>query len=334
MKTVQLSGIGNALVDIEYRVSEQELQSFGVDKGSMTLTDPARRAEILRALGGREAHRSSGGSAANSVIAFAQFGGRAAYVSILGDDADGRHYAQEFEALGIHLAAPRIGGLETGTCVVFVTPDAERTLNTTLAANLAFTREQIDEDLIARSEWIYIEGYKLTDDAGVEAADMAAFYAKKHGTHLAVSCSDGFIVDVFGDQLRHLLAKASMVFCNDREACALAGEDKAMAAYAVLADRYPNVAVTMGDRGSRVSWFGERVDIPAYAVTPVDTIGAGDMYAGAYLYAALHGHRPDYAGRLASYAAAQVVTQYGPRLRTSHIDVRDTILVSKDTVHP
>jgi len=328
LKNIQLTGIGNALVDIEYRVTDAELLAFGVDKGSMTLTDPGRRAEILAQLAGREPHKSSGGSAANSIIAFSQFGGSAAYCSILGLDADGEHYASEFRELGIHLEAPLGSGLETGTCVVFVTPDAERTLNTTLAANLEFTRRHINEELIKRSEWVYIEGYKLTDDNGAEAADMVAFYAKKHDTRLAVSCSDGFIVEVFGDRLRDVLRHADLVFGNEREATLLAQEETPQEAFKALAARHPNVVVTMGDRGSLVRWYDVDAAIPAYKTNLVDTIGAGDMYAGAFLYGVLHRHSPEYAGRLASYASAQVVAQYGPRLKASHIDVRDSILVA------
>lgn len=332
LKTLQLTGIGNALVDIEYRVTDDELRSFGVDKGAMTLTEPERRAEILAQLSDREAHKSSGGSAANSIIAFSQFGGSAAYCSILGHDSDGEHYASEFRDLGIHLEAPLVSGLETGTCVVFVSPDAERTLNTTLAANLAFSRRHINEELIKRSEWVYIEGYKLTDDNGAEAADMVAFYAKKHDTRLAVSCSDGFIVDVFGDRLRDILRHADLVFGNEREAASLAGEATPHEAFRALASRYPNVVVTMGDKGSLVRWCGIEAEIPAYQADLVDTIGAGDMYAGAFLYGVLHRHHPEYAGRLASYASAQVVAQYGPRLKASHIEVRDSILSTSPQV--
>jgi len=328
LKNIQLTGIGNALVDIEYRVTDAELRAFGVDKGAMTLTDPDRRAEILAQLQDREAHKSSGGSAANSIIAFSQFGGAAAYCSILGLDADGEHYSSEFRELGIHLEVPLGSGLETGTCVVFVTPDAERTLNTTLAANLEFSRRHINEELIRRSEWVYIEGYKLTDDNGAEAADMVAFYAKKHDTRLAVSCSDGFIVEVFGDRLRDVLRHADLVFGNEREATLLSQEGTPHDAFKALSAQYNNVVVTMGDQGSLVRWYDVEAQIPAYKTNLVDTIGAGDMYAGAFLYGVLHRHHPEYAGRLASYASAQVVAQYGPRLKVSHIDVRDTILVS------
>lgn len=328
MNTILLTGIGNALVDIEAQVTEEELQSFGVSKGAMTLTDAAVQSSMLVQLGDRTLHRSSGGSAANTIIAFAQFGGSASYCSLLGNDHFGAFYAKEFSELNIHLEADMITGSPTGTCLVLITPDSERTLNTTLGANVDFNPRNINEELIKRSEWIYIEGYKLTDDNGAEAADMAAFYAAKHRRNIAVSCSDGFIVDVFGDRLRSLLKSASLVFCNEREACALADEESADQAFAALSSRHKNVVVTKGAEGSLIAWNGHSVSIPAYTIQPVDATGAGDMFAGAFLYGALHRYHPEHAGRLASYASAQVVGQFGARLKTSHIDVRDLILSS------
>ncbi|MEY3385726.1 MAG: hypothetical protein RIR53_537 [Bacteroidota bacterium] len=327
-----LSGIGNALVDLEYRVTEDELATFGVQKGAMTLTDADRQREIIAQLGQRDVHRCSGGSAANSIIAFAQFGGKGAYCSVLGGDHYGDFYASEFRELGIELSAASIKGETTGTCLVMITPDSERTLNTTLAVNAAFDRTHIREDVIRSSEWIYIEGYKLTDDNGAEAVDLALFHARKHGTSVAVSCSDGFIVDVFGDRLRSVLAHADLVFCNEREATALAGAEDGDEAFAALSSRFRNVVVTKGAEGSRVLWNGTTASAAAYAVTPVDATGAGDMYAGAFLYGVLHRYHPEYAARLASYASAQVVAQYGARLKASHIEVRDTILSSAQTL--
>lgn len=313
-------------MDVEVIVTEDELRSFGVDKGSMTLTDAARRAEFLRAFEGRDLHQSSGGSAANTMIAFAQFGGTGAYCSLLGSDERGSFYANEFKALGVHLEADRIHGEQTGTCLVMITPDAERTLNTTLAVNAEFSKQNINEELIKRSEWIYLEGYKLTDDNGAEAMDMAAFYARKHDTHIAVTCSDGFIVDVFGDRLRSVLRHASLIFANEREATALAQVEDPREAFRALSLDHANVVVTMGDKGSTIKWNGHVAEIPSYDIVPVDATGAGDMYAGAFLYGVLHRHHLEHAGRLASYAAAQVVSQFGARLKASHIDVRDAVL--------
>lgn len=332
MKHIHLAGVGNALVDIEYRVTDEELVSFELTKGAMMLTDADRQHAMIAALGERNAHRSSGGSAANTIIAYAQFGGRAAYCSLLGRDSMGEFYASEFRDLGIVLEAELIPGGTTGTCLVMITPDSERTLNTTLAVNTEFTRANINEDLIKASEWIYIEGYKLTDDNGAEAVDMALFYAKKHDTNVAVSCSDGFIVDVFGDRLRPLLDRAHLVFCNEREATSLAQVEHGHEAFDALASKYPNVVVTMGPHGSRIAWNAHRCEVPAYAIQAVDATGAGDMYAGAFLYGVLHRHHPEHAGRLASYASAQVVAQYGARLKTSHIEVRDTILRTAETL--
>lgn len=332
MKNILLTGIGNALVDLEYRVSDDELQRFGVTKGAMTLTETERQHEMIAALGDREAHRCSGGSAANTLIAFAQFGGTGAYCSLLGDDHFGAFYAREFRDLGIVLAADQVQGASTGSCLVLITPDSERTLNTTLAVNTEFSRANINEDLVKSSEWIYIEGYKLTDDNGAEAVDMAAFYAKKHGTNIAVSCSDGFIIDVFGDRLRSVLKHADLIFCNEREGTSLAGAGSVDEAYRELVDVYPNVVLTAGPHGSRVRWNGRDVEIPAYKVDPVDTTGAGDMYAGAFLYGVLHRHHPEHAGRLASYASAKVVAQYGARLKADHIEVRDSVLTSAPTL--
>jgi len=325
---IQLMGIGNALVDIEYRVTDEELLAFGVDKGSMTLTDPARQHEMITALGERDAHRSSGGSVANSIIAYAQFGGSAAFSSLLGKDTFGEFYASEFNDLGIHLSADAVSGDTTGTCLVLITPDSERTLNTTLAVNTNFSRDHINEDVVKSSEWLFIEGYKLTDESGAEAVDMAAYYARKHGTHIAVSCSDKFIVDVFGDRLKEILKHTDLIFCNEVEAKALADEETLDEAAKALQSRMSNVVVTMGDKGSRIKWNGRTCDVPAYSVDLVDTTGAGDMYAGAFLYGVLHRHSPEHAGRLASYASAKVVSQYGARLKASHIEVRDSVLSS------
>lgn len=326
MKNILLTGLGNALVDIEYRVSEEELAAFGVDKGAMTLTDAARQQEMISALQSRDAHRCSGGSAANTIIAFAQFGGKAAYTSILGADHYGEFYASEFRDMDIVLSADLVPGETTGSCLVLITPDSERTLNTTLAVNQHYSRSHVSEDIIRQSQWIYIEGYKLTDVNGTEAVDAALFYAKKHGTHVAVSCSDGFIVDVFGDRLRDVLKRTDLVFANEREAASLAHEEHVDDAYRKLSSDFSHVVVTKGAHGSRVLFNGIEASVPAYAVDAVDATGAGDMYAGAFLYGVLHGHHPEHAARLASYASAQVVAQFGARLKASHIEVRDTIL--------
>lgn len=326
MKDIRLIGVGNALVDIEYKISEELLHQLEVTKGAMALIDVERRTEIAKKLKNLDAHLCSGGSVANSIIAFAQFGGKGAFSSILGNDAEGRFYADEFAALDIELQAPFIDGEHTGTCTVLVTPDSERTLNTTLAVNELYSRDNISESLIAASRWLYIEGYKLTSEQGFEAADVAAFYAKRHDTQIAVTCSDSFVVDFFGDRLRHILRDADLVFSNENEAMKLTSTGNADEAFAALCAEHPAAIVTMSDRGSHVAWDGRTERIPAYPVKPVDATGAGDMYAGAFFYGILHGHALAYAGRLASFAASRIVSQMGARLKESHLQVKESLL--------
>lgn len=332
MKNIQLTGIGNALVDLEVEVEESDLVEFGLTKGTMALTDPDLQRSMIERLGSKNIHQSSGGSAANSVIAFAQFGGKGGYNSLLGSDALGGFYLDEFASLGINLNARQVTDQVTGTCLVMITPDTERTLNTTLAVNTAFTRNDVDEAQIRRSDWIYVEGYKLTEEGGADAVEYAAYLAKKNGTHVAVSCSDRFIIDVFGDRLRALLKHADLVFCNEGEAMALSGEPDGASAFGSLSGTYRNVAVTLGTQGSRIQWNGETADVPAYVITPVDATGAGDMYAGAFFYGVLNRYRAEHAGRLASYAASLVVAQMGARLKADHLTVRDTILLTAETM--
>jgi sugar/nucleoside kinase (ribokinase family) len=325
-KTFQVFGVGNALVDIEFRATELELQKLGFEKGGMTLASPEAQHSLLEQFQHHESHNSSGGSAANTIIAFAQFGGKGAYSSVLGNDAMGNFYAEEFLSMGIHLDAPQTSVLPTGSCVVLITPDSERTLVTTLGANTLYGPNNVNKDCIASSEWVYVEGYKLTDEQGFAAIEETVFWAKKHDTHVAVSCSDGFVVEHFSDQLRAILPSASLVFANQHEATLLTEESTAHEAFLSLCHKHPAVVVTDGTRGSYAQFFGSSAQIPAFPVDALDTTGAGDMYAGGFLYGVLNRMSVDQAGRLASYAAAQVVAQYGARLRTSHIEIRESAL--------
>ena len=159
-KDIQLTGLGNALVDLQYKVEEHELAELDFEKGAMTLVDHDKQREVMKKFSDRIQHKMSGGSAANTVIAFASFGGSAAYKTSLGADELGEYYFKEFEELGIHLHAEQINEDPTGTSFVMITPDSERTLVTALGANTKHKKEHIDDEIIKRSEWIYIEGYK------------------------------------------------------------------------------------------------------------------------------------------------------------------------------
>lgn len=325
-KDLHLVALGNALVDIELHIHEQELASTNLPKGGMTLVNADEQLSLLESFDTDRGRMSSGGSAANTVIAFRQFGGNAAYKTLLGSDALGNFFASEFDTLGLHLFAERSTDHPTGTCVVLVTPDGERTMQTSLGVNTNFSREHIDANVIKRSEWLYIEGYKFTEESGAEAIDEAIFHAKKAGVHVAVTFSDTFIVNVFRDALQRAVKDADLIFCNEFEAMAFAETEDHEEAFRSLTSSIPNVAMTLGSAGSRVKIARDTHDIPAYPTTVLNTNGAGDMYAGAFLYGITHGMSTDRAGRLASYSSSLVVAQHGARLQASHPEIRDHIV--------
>ncbi|MBL7997518.1 MAG: adenosine kinase [Candidatus Kapabacteria bacterium] len=318
MKNIHVTALGNALVDIEYLVSDDELQSTGLRKGGMTLASSGEQAGLLVQLAGKEGMMSSGGSAANSLIALANFGGRGAYKSLLGNDAHGSYYAAEFGELGLELYAERTDELPTGTCVVLITPDGERTMQTSLGVNVRFSNQHIDADAIARAEWLYIEGYKFTEENGASAIDEAIFYAKKHDTNIAVTFSDTFIVHGFRDVLTRAAKNAHLIFSNEFEAKAYGETDSLDDALHALRSDIPNVVVTLGDKGSMLHIGGRDYIIKPHATTVVNTNGAGDMFAGAFLYGLTHSMNPEQAGNLASLASSRVVQQHGARLRENH----------------
>lgn len=318
-KNLHLFGIGAAIVDIQLQITEPEFQELGLEKGTMNLVDAKRQGELLRRFAHYRPHWQSGGSAANTVIGFAQMGGRAALGSMLGGDNLGEFYANEFKELGIELHAPMLEGESTGTSLIVITPDSERTMNTALAVNAGYDKHHVPENAIKRSEWIYFEGYKFTEETGVAAIEEALFYAKKHDTKVAISFSDTFVVNIFGSHLRQALLKSDLIFCNQAEAQAFAGTDDPDEAFLFLRKEAKHIALTLGGDGSRIVWEGHTYTIPSAHATPLDTTGAGDMYAAGVLYGLTHGHTPEEAGRIGSHAAARVISRMGARLPMEEI---------------
>jgi sugar/nucleoside kinase (ribokinase family) len=313
-KTLHLFGIGSAIVDIQLQISQEQFLELGLTKGTMNLVNADRQRELLSRFDHTTAYKCSGGSAANTVIGFAQFGGKAGLNSMLGSDALGEFYADEFKQLGIELFAPVMDYEHTGTSLILITPDSERTMNTALAVNSLYSKDHVAEQAIKRAEWLYIEAYKLTDENCAEAVELALHYAHKHETRVALSFSDTFIVNFFGEPLRSAVKKADLVFCNESEAQAFTGEERADKVFETLKATVPNVAFTMGAHGSKVHWRGVDERIPPANATPVDATGAGDMYAAGFLYGITHGFSAAKAGALGSHAAAKVISQLGARL--------------------
>lgn len=311
-------GIGNALVDKEFEVDDAFFAKAGIGKGMMTLIDEQQLAALLNTLmadyGLRK--RACGGSAANSIIGATYFGARTFYTCNVANDETGDFYVADLKAAGVdtNMDGERDSGV-TGKCLVMVTPDAERTMNTFLGITSDLHEKHINEAALAASGYVYIEGYLVTSETSRAAAIRVRELARQHGVKVAMTFSDPAMVQFFKDGLLEMLGDGvDLLFCNEQEAMLLAGSDNLDDAIATLKTHARAFAVTLGSQGA-IAFDGTTLHkIAPHAVTAVDSNGAGDMFAGAFLYAITHGYDYAAAGRLASAASAQVVSQFGPRL--------------------
>lgn len=332
MKEFKVYGMGAALVDTEIRVRDEELAGLRVEKGLMTLVDQARRNELLEALDDHlvEAHHASGGSAGNSVLATALFGGPCFMSCRVADDPDGRIYLHDLEEAGIQHPPAVDSTIPTGKCLVLVTPDAERSMNTFLGASERLSIEQLDADAIAASDFLYIEGYLVSSETGRAAAIRAREIAEAAGVPVALSFSDPGMVEHFRDGLLEMVGDGvDLVFSNDAEAMGWTGAASLDDAVEALKGTAKRFAITRGGEGAVLFDGTETHSIEAHAVNAIDSNGAGDMFAGAFLYALTRGEDFPTAGRFASLAAGTVVSQWGPRLRVEqHAGLRDSFFAS------
>jgi sugar/nucleoside kinase (ribokinase family) len=325
VKKFKVYGIGNALVDTEIQVEDQELTSMGVEKGLMTLVDERRQHELANHLRGHliTAQRASGGSAANSMIATARFGGPTFYSCKVASDDNGDFYLTDLQAAGVthNPQKNRHSGI-TGRCLVLISPDAERSMNTYLGISETLSVTELVPEAIEQSEWLYIEGYLVTSDSSREAAIRSRQIAEQANVKTALSFSDPGMVEFFRDGMQEMLGEngVDLLFCNEKEALCWATTDNMDEAITSLKQVARQFAVTLGAQGALL-WDGESlIEIDACPVDAVDTNGAGDMFAGAFLYAITHGHDFRTAGEFASLAAARVVSRFGPRLSASEHD--------------
>ena len=324
MPKYNIYGIGAALVDTEVKVSNAFLARASIDKGVMTLVDEARQAELLGALASEDIQlqRKCGGSVCNSVVAASSLGAKTFFSGKVANDSDGELYINDLQAAGVafHSAGQELG--ITGKCLVMVTDDAERTMNTFLGASEALSGREIDQAALVNSEWFYVEGYLVTDEARAAATKAAAELAKSNGVKIAVSLSDPFVVAVFGDALRAVIGGGvDLMFCNKDEAMAFTGTESLEAAAEGLKQYSRTFAITDGANGA-ITFDGNTMNqSKGVEAKAIDTNGAGDMFAGAFLYAITSGKSYAWAADLANDCAARVVAQFGPRLESSEFDV-------------
>ncbi|MBA4191349.1 MAG: adenosine kinase [Planctomycetaceae bacterium] len=315
MKEFDIIGLGNSLVDILVELTDEEFAGLGFEKGTMRLVDPGEQVLLLTAFRDHEPRLVSGGSVANSIIACSQLGGRGAFIGCVGDDRYGLHYSTEFQELNIDFANAPLVGETTGTCVSIITPDAERTMRTSLAVSSHLAARHVNADKIAASTWLFVEGYVFANASTGQHAIREAFkLAKAHGTKIALTCSDAFIPQVFGEPFHEALNQSDLLFCNATEAMTVAGGYTAEESFAKLKGLVPNAVVTDGPNGAFVRYEGEDHHIPAFPCKPVDLTGAGDMFAGAFLYGITRNVPAQKAARAANFLAMKVITQIGARL--------------------
>ncbi len=317
MSHYDLYAIGNALVDSEYEVTDAHLQTMGVDKRHMTLIDAPRRTDLLRHLAGQPSRRTGGGSAGNTVVALSQLGGKAFYSCRVADDELGAFYTQDLVANGVatNLTHTRPAAGQTGSCLVLVTPDAERSMSTFLGATAEIDHTALHAHDIARSKVYYMEGYLAASTTGLDAALRGRQMAQEAGVALASTLSDVSMINYCRPGLEAIIGQGlDYLFCNEEEARVWCGSQD----WAVICQQMSllarTVCLTRGPLGCVVLEGPQQTAVPAASVHALDTNGAGDMFAGAFLYAVAHGHGHADAAWLANQAAAQVVSQYGNRL--------------------
>ena len=326
MSHYDLYAIGNALVDSEYEVTDAQLQAMGVEKRHMTLIDPQRRAELLAAVQGMHTRRTGGGSAGNTVVALAQLGGKAFYSCRVADDELGAFYREDLLAHGVdtNLSHTKPPQGQTGSCMVMVTPDAERSMSTFLGATADIDASALHPKDIAKSKVYYMEGYLAASPTGLDAALKGRAMAKEAGVALAATLSDMSMINYCRAGLEAMVGGPGdgldYLFCNEEEATVWCGTKDLTAVCAQISQLAKVVCLTRSAKGCIVLEGGKQTEVPAAAVKAVDTNGAGDMFAGAFLYAVTQGHTHEKAAWLANQAAGQVVTQYGNRLNAAAMD--------------
>jgi fructokinase len=310
--------IGNALVDVEYRVTDDFLARHGISKGQMTLVEEAPQRALIAALDsefGME-KRASGGSAANSIIAVAAFGGKSFYSCKVANDGTGDFYVHDLHAAAVssNLKPEREAGT-SGTCVVMVTPDSERTMHTFLGITSDVAVSELVPAALAASQWLYLEGYLVSSDSARAAVLEARRQARAAGVKIALTFSDPAMVRFFKPGLAEMLDDGvDLLFCNEEEACLWSDASSVTTALENLKAIAQQIVITRGKDGALI-WDGaQTITIAPTPTNPVDSNGAGDMFAGAYLFGLTRGWSATQAGNLASRAAAAVVSQFGPRL--------------------
>ena len=311
-KTIDVLGIGSALMDIQVQVNDEILSNLGLPKGNMTLCEAKDREKILKALINFEKKQSSGGSIANSLTAIKKMGGASSMFGCVGDDHIGRAYSEDMKKAGVDFLSTPVSG-ESGTSIILITPDAERTMVTTLGCAPIISKQQIHQETIAKSKILYIEGYLWDSPETIAVVKEAIAIAKENNTKVAFSASDSFCVNRHRHDFLSLLENdTDIYFANAEEAKALIDEsDLHQAIDKIKKNNF--LVITDGKNGSYLIHDAQKTYIESRNVIAKDTTGAGDTYAAGILYGLATEMNIKEMGELASNISAEVVKKLGAR---------------------
>lgn len=310
-------GIGNAIVDIVTEVEHDFFNKHAVEKGVMTLVDEKRQIQLMKAIDMKRSKMSGGGSAGNTVVAVNQFGGKTFYSCLVARDELGKFFLEDLKRNGVdtNLKHEQCPEGHSGRCLVMTSPDAQRTMNTFLGVSSFLSPEHLDETTAKQSSYVYLEGYLVASPKGLDAMKALKKIAEKNKVPVALTFSDASMVKYFSSQMEEVVgAGVDLLFCNEEEAMIFTGTNDLGDARQKLRKAAKRFAITLGANGALIFDGDTFIQIEPYAVRAVDTNGAGDMFAGAFLYGITHHHSYAEAGKLASLASSRVVSQWGPRL--------------------
>ena len=315
-RTASIVTIGNAIVDIVTRADDDFITAQGMTKSAMNLVDAEASRAIYDAIG--PATEVSGGSAANTAVGIVSCGGDAGFIGKIAHDTLGRIFEHDITAAGVAFPAVYDDNSITASSIIIVTPDTERTMNTHLGACITLGPDDLDEAMIAAADWVYLEGYLVDSPQGPALFDRAAAIARDSGVKLAVTMSDPWCVERHHTALSAFVANnADLVFGNEDEIKALAGADLDQA-ITMLPQLAAETVITRSSNPSVIVTPAETRTVPVEKdVAVVDTTGAGDLFAGGYLYGRQKGLALDVSARIGALAAAEVISHYGARPETS-----------------
>ncbi|MGB4056970.1 MAG: adenosine kinase [Alphaproteobacteria bacterium] len=321
-----VTAVGNALVDVLVQTSDDFIsdqnKKYGMEKGAMTLIDEVRAVELYSQMG--PGVESSGGSAANTMAGFASFGGKGGFIGKVAGDTLGKIFQHDIRSQGVTFTTQALAiGAQTGRCLILVTPDAHRTMNTFLGASVELQADDIDEEMIASSQVTYLEGYLFDREQAKKAFIRAAEYAHKAGKRIALTLSDPFCVGRHRADFLNLVENhVDILFANEDEIKSLYQKDNFDDAAEAVAKKCEVAVLTRSEKGAVIMANGSKIIVPAAPVkTVIDTTGAGDQFAAGFLYGFTEGMPLETCGKLGAAAAAEVISHIGPRPQCTYAEL-------------